>query len=57
MILLPIIGLEIHIQLKTATKMFCGCRAHDIGVAPNTHVCPICLGQPGVLPIPNKGGP
>lgn len=50
----PIIGLEIHIQLKTKTKMFCGCSAHEFGVQPNTNVCEICLGQPGVLPVPNE---
>ncbi len=50
----PVIGLEIHIQLKTKTKMFCGCSTHDSAVAPNTHVCPICLGHPGVLPVPNE---
>ncbi len=49
----PIIGLEIHVQLKTKTKMFCGCPTHDSAVAPNTNVCPICLGHPGVLPVPN----
>lgn len=49
----PVIGLEIHVQLKTKSKMFCGCSAHDAGAAPNTNVCPICLGHPGVLPVPN----
>ena len=49
-----IIGLEIHIQLKTKTKMFCGCSAHETNVQPNTNVCAICLGQPGVLPVPNE---
>lgn len=50
----PVIGLEIHIQLKTVTKMFCGCKAHEEAVAPNTHVCPVCMGHPGALPVPNK---
>jgi aspartyl-tRNA(Asn)/glutamyl-tRNA(Gln) amidotransferase subunit B len=50
----PVIGLEIHIQLKTKTKMFCGCPTHDWAVAPNEHVCPICLGHPGVLPVVNE---
>ncbi len=50
----PVIGLEIHIQLKTKTKMFCGCPTHDSAVAPNEHVCPICLGHPGVLPVVNE---
>ncbi len=49
----PVIGLEIHVQLKTKTKMFCGCSAHETNAAPNTNVCPICLGHPGVLPVPN----
>ncbi|MGH7142575.1 MAG: Asp-tRNA(Asn)/Glu-tRNA(Gln) amidotransferase subunit GatB [Planctomycetota bacterium] len=48
----PVIGLEIHVQLKTATKMFCGCKA-EYGAPPNTHVCPVCLGLPGALPVPN----
>mgnify|MGYP006422483489 FL=1 len=49
-----IIGLEIHLQLKTKTKMFCGCSTHDTAVAPNTNVCPICLGHPGTLPVINE---
>jgi aspartyl-tRNA(Asn)/glutamyl-tRNA(Gln) amidotransferase subunit B len=48
----PVIGLEIHVQLKTQTKMFCGC-ALSFGDAPNTHTCPICLGHPGTLPVTN----
>lgn len=48
-----IIGLEVHVQLKTNTKMFCGC-ANLYGGAPNTHTCPVCLGMPGVLPTPNE---
>lgn len=50
----PVIGLETHVQLKTKTKLFCGCSAHDEGAAPNKNVCPICLGHPGVLPVPNE---
>jgi aspartyl-tRNA(Asn)/glutamyl-tRNA(Gln) amidotransferase subunit B len=50
----PIVGLEIHVQLKTKTKMFCGCPAHETAVAPNTNVCPICMGHPGTLPVPNE---
>jgi aspartyl-tRNA(Asn)/glutamyl-tRNA(Gln) amidotransferase subunit B len=50
----PVIGLEIHVQLKTKSKMFCGCSAHEMNAAPNTNVCPICLGNPGTLPVPNE---
>ncbi len=53
MILEPVIGLEIHVQLKTKTKMFCGCSTHEAGAEPNTNVCPICMGHPGTLPVPN----
>ena len=49
----PIIGLEVHAQLKTQTKIFCGCST-GFGAPPNTHVCPVCLGMPGVLPVLNK---
>lgn len=48
-----VIGLEVHAQLKTATKIFCGCST-AFGAPPNTHVCPVCLGMPGVLPVLNK---
>jgi aspartyl-tRNA(Asn)/glutamyl-tRNA(Gln) amidotransferase subunit B len=48
----PVIGLEIHAQLLTTTKIFCGCST-SFGAPPNTHVCPICLGFPGVLPVLN----
>jgi aspartyl-tRNA(Asn)/glutamyl-tRNA(Gln) amidotransferase subunit B len=48
-----VIGLEIHVQLSTRTKMFCGCEV-TFGEPPNTHVCPICLGHPGVLPVTNE---
>ena len=54
MILQPVIGLEIHLQLKTTSKMFCGCPTHDQAISPNTNICPICMGHPGTLPIPNK---
>ncbi|HKP88844.1 MAG TPA: Asp-tRNA(Asn)/Glu-tRNA(Gln) amidotransferase subunit GatB [Thermoleophilaceae bacterium] len=48
----PVIGLEIHVQLSTRTKMFCGC-ALSFGEEPNTRTCPICLGHPGTLPVTN----
>jgi aspartyl-tRNA(Asn)/glutamyl-tRNA(Gln) amidotransferase subunit B len=49
----PVIGLETHVELGTRTKMFCGCPT-EFGAAPNTHVCPVCLGLPGSLPVANK---
>jgi aspartyl-tRNA(Asn)/glutamyl-tRNA(Gln) amidotransferase subunit B len=49
-----VIGLEVHAQLRTNSKMFCGCPAEYAGAPPNTHVCPICLGMPGVLPVINR---
>jgi aspartyl-tRNA(Asn)/glutamyl-tRNA(Gln) amidotransferase subunit B len=48
----PVIGLEIHVQLATKTKMFCGCEL-VFGDPPNTHTCPVCLGMPGILPVVN----
>jgi len=49
-----IIGMEVHAQLLTKSKVFCGCDADVFGAAPNTHVCPVCLGMPGVLPVTNR---
>ncbi len=49
----PVIGLEVHVQLLTRTKAFCGCR-NEYGGEPNTHCCPVCLGLPGALPVLNK---
>jgi aspartyl-tRNA(Asn)/glutamyl-tRNA(Gln) amidotransferase subunit B len=48
----PVMGLEVHVELNTATKMFCGC-ATGFGAEPNTQVCPVCLGLPGALPVVN----
>ena len=49
----PVIGLEVHAQLNTTTKIFCGCST-AFGAPPNTHTCPVCLGMPGVLPVLNR---
>ncbi|MCP3900512.1 MAG: Asp-tRNA(Asn)/Glu-tRNA(Gln) amidotransferase subunit GatB [Desulfobacteraceae bacterium] len=49
----PVIGLEVHTQLKTKTKIFCGCTT-KFGASPNTNTCPVCTGMPGVLPVLNK---
>ena len=49
-----VIGLEIHVQLNTHSKIFCSCKADSWGDPPNTNICPVCTGQPGVLPVPNQ---
>ena len=49
-----VIGMEVHAQLLTNSKVFCGCDAAVFGADPNTHVCPVCLGMPGVLPVANQ---
>ena len=50
----PIVGMEVHVQLLTKSKMFCCCQADVFGAEPNTLVCPVCLGMPGVLPVINR---
>ncbi len=50
---MPVVGVEIHVELATATKMFCRCR-NSFGDEPNTNVCPVCIGMPGVLPVMNR---
>src|SRR5437762_13591220 len=49
----PVMGMEVHVELSTATKLFCGC-ATEFGAEPNTQVCPVCLGLPGSLPVTNE---
>ncbi len=50
----PTIGLEIHAELKTASKMFCGCKNDPDETRPNANICPVCMAHPGTLPVPNK---
>ena len=50
----PVIGLEVHAQVQTVSKMFCGCSTEYFDQPPNTHTCPVCLGMPGVLPVMNR---
>ena len=49
-----VIGLEVHAQVLTESKMFCSCSAHYANAAPNTHVCPVCMALPGSLPVINR---
>src|SRR3989339_1661187 len=50
----PTIGLEVHVELNTQSKMFCSCRNNSDAVAPNSQICPICMAHPGTLPVANN---
>src|SRR3989339_644450 len=51
---IPVIGMEVHVELKTASKMFCSCKNDPDENEPNKNICEICTAQPGTLPVPNK---
>ncbi len=50
----PTIGLEVHAELNTKSKMFCGCKNNPHNSEPNVHICPVCMAHPGTLPVPNE---
>jgi aspartyl-tRNA(Asn)/glutamyl-tRNA(Gln) amidotransferase subunit B len=50
----PVVGVEIHVQLATASKAYCSCSTVYSPLQPNTNICPVCMGEPGSLPVPNQ---